>query len=243
MFPSDYEEFIFKSRYARWLESENRREDWPETVNRYLDFMSESVPLGSTLRDLLFEDISEFRVMPSMRALMTSGPALLRDNTAGFNCAFLPVDSLRSFDEAMYILLCGTGIGFSVERFFTSQLPSVPRELKECGNMISVDDSKEGWAHATRQMIEHLSQGKIPRYNTDMVRPAGARLKTFGGRASGPEPLIELFEFLIALFKAAAGRNLSSLECHDIMCKIGEIVVVGGVRRSAMISLSDLDDV
>lgn len=242
MFPSDYEEFIYKSRYARWLDDENRREQWPETIDRYLDFMNHTVPLDDNLRANLFDAIVSFKVMPSMRALMTSGPALLRDNTAGFNCAFLPVDSARSFDEAMYILLCGTGVGFSVEWMFTRQLPVIRKTMKMSGNVIVVGDSKEGWAHATRQLIEELYQGRIPRYNTDLVREAGARLKTFGGRASGPEPLIELFEFLIATFMDAAGRQLTSLECHDIMCKIGEIVVVGGVRRSAMISLSDLDD-
>lgn len=241
-FPSDYEEFIFKSRYARWRDDLNRRENWPETVDRYLDFMAEQVTLTESLRKDLFENIVRFRVMPSMRALMTAGTALARDNTAGFNCAFLPVDSLRAFDEAMYILLCGTGVGFSVERIFTEQLPIIPKDFHVAEHTIVVQDSKEGWAIATRELISFLADGLIPFYDPSLVREEGARLKTFGGRASGPEPLIDLFKFLIQLFVQASGRQLKPIECHDIMCKIGEIVVVGGVRRSAMISLSDLDD-
>ena len=241
-FPSDYEEFIHKSRYARWIENENRRENWPGTVGRYFDFMEQRVALGDGERDRLERAVLNFDVMPSMRALMTAGPALARDNTAGFNCAFTIIDSLRSFDEAMYILLCGSGIGFSVEREFTQELPVVPSELKESGNLIGVDDSKEGWARSLRFLLEELFDGRIPKWDTGLVRPAGARLKTFGGRASGPEPLEDLFRFTIDLVKNARGRQLKPIECHDLLCKIGEIVVVGGVRRSAMISLSDLDD-
>ena len=241
-FPSDYEEFIFKSRYARWRDDLGRREDWPETVNRFLDFMATKVHLSDVLRSYLFGKISRFETMCSMRALMTAGPALDRDNTAGFNCAFLPIDDLRAFDEAMYILLCGTGVGFSVERANTDQLPKLPEDLAPSAYVIVVQDSKEGWAEATRDLISCLFDGLVPGYDTSLVRPEGARLKTFGGRASGPGPLIELFQFIIRTVTAAAGRKLKPIECHDIMCKIGEIVVVGGVRRSAMISLSDLDD-
>jgi ribonucleoside-diphosphate reductase alpha chain len=185
--------------------------------------------------------ILSLEVMPSMRALMTAGPALARDNTAGYNCSYLPVDDLKSFDEAMFILLCGTGVGFSVERQFISKLPEVP-QLFESDTVIVVKDSKEGWAKAFRQVIALLYSGEIPQWDVSKVRPAGAKLKTFGGRASGPAPLVDLFNFTIRTFKEAQGRKLSSLECHDIMCKIGEVVVVGGVRRSAMISLSNLSD-
>lgn len=240
VFPSDYEEFIYKSRYARWLDHEGRREEWFETVNRYLNFMSQRFAVPDPRR--LFDAIASFEVMPSMRALMTAGPALDRDNTAGFNCSFLPVDDPRAFDEAMYILLCGTGVGFSVERQFVEQLPVVPKVLEPVGYNILVGDSKEGWAASLRELITCLFEGQIPGLNTDLVREAGARLKTFGGRASGPEPLRELYHFVVKTFQNARGRQLTPLECHDIMCKIGEIVIVGGVRRSAMISLSDLDD-
>ncbi len=180
--------------------------------------------------------------MPSMRAMMTAGPALERDNTAGYNCSYLPIDDVKAFDEAMYILLCGTGVGFSVERQYITRLPEIPDKLFDSSTTIVVKDSKEGWAKALRQVIALLYSGEIPKWDVSRVRPAGARLKTFGGRASGPGPLEDLFRFVISKFKQASGRKLNSLECHDILCKIGEIVVVGGVRRSAMISLSNLSD-
>lgn len=242
-----YEQFIFKSRYARYLEAESRREDLEETVDRYLDFMGEHLGtkhgyhVDDALRLELFNGIHDFESMPSMRALMTAGPALKRDNTAGFNCSYLPIDHTRSFDEAMYILLCGSGVGFSVESRYTTKLPVVP-ELGPINETIVVADSKEGWAIALRELIDYLYAGFLPKWDTSLVRKAGERLKTFGGRASGPEPLIELFEFVIRTFVNAQGRQLRPIECHDIMCKIGDIVVVGGVRRSAMISLSDLHD-
>lgn len=233
-----YQEFIHKSRYARWLEKEGRREDWDETVERYLDFFEFS---GDLRRDL-FRSIHGLEVMPSMRALMTAGPALRRCNVAGYNCAYLPVDNLRSFDEAMYILMCGTGVGFSVEDKYVSKLPVVSETLEKSDTVIKVGDSKEGWAKSLRELLALLMWGQIPSWDVSGVRPAGARLKTFGGRASGPAPLEDLFHFAINIFKTARGRKLSTLECHDLMCKIGDVVVVGGVRRSAMISLSDLND-
>ena len=240
---SDYSNFIATSRYARWLEEENRREMWDETVTRYTDFMRERTPesLQNKIKDV-HKGILNLELAPSMRALMTSGPALERCNVAGFNCAYLPVDSLRSFDETMYILLCGTGVGFSVERQYTDKLPSVNEHFEESGTVISVADSKAGWARALRELIALLFSGQIPKWDTSKVRPAGARLKTFGGRASGPEPLIDLFNFVIRVITSAAGRKLRPIECHDLICKIAEVVVVGGVRRSALISLSDLED-
>jgi ribonucleoside-diphosphate reductase alpha chain len=187
------------------------------------------------------EAILGLEVMPSMRALMTAGPALDRDNTAGYNCSYLPIDDPKSFDEAMFILLCGTGVGFSVERQFISKLPEIP-DLFDSETVVVVKDSKEGWAKSFRQVLALLWAGEIPKWDISRVRPAGARLKTFGGRASGPAPLVDLFNFVIKIFKDAQGRKLSSLECHDIMCKVGEVIVMGGVRRSAMISLSNLSD-
>jgi len=238
--PTDYQAFIHTSRYARWLEKEGRRESWSETVDRYMGHV-----VGYDIDHDTYNEIREailgLEVMPSMRAMMTAGPALERDNTAGYNCSYLPVDDPKSFDEAMYILLCGTGVGFSVERQFISKLPEVP-ELFESDTTVVVKDSKEGWAKAFRQVLALLWAGEIPRWDVTRVRPAGARLKTFGGRASGPAPLVDLFNFAITIFKEAQGRKLSSIECHDLMCKIGEVVVVGGVRRSAMISLSNLSD-
>jgi len=247
-FPSDYEEFIYKSRYSRWLADKGRREDWPETVDRYVSFVTDHVAntTGYSLTEDEINDLGHailnFEVMPSMRALMTAGPALARDNTAGYNCSYIPVDDPKAFDEAMFILLCGTGVGFSVEEQNVRKLPEVPEEMFDSDTTIVVKDSKEGWAKALRQLIALLYSGEIPKWDTSKVRPAGARLKTFGGRASGPQPLIDLFNFTVAIFRSAKGRKLSSLECHDIMCKIGQVVVVGGVRRSAMISLSDLGD-
>lgn len=242
-----YQSYIHKSRYARYLDDKGRREHWPETVKRYFDFIEGQLKskhgydLGS-LRDDLESAVVNLEVMPSMRSLMTAGEALERDNTAGYNCSYLPVDDPKAFDEAMFILLCGTGVGFSVERQFISKLPEVPENIYDSETVIVVKDSKEGWAKALRQLIALLYSGECPKWDVSRVRPAGARLKTFGGRASGPQPLVDLFQFVSKTFKAAHGRRLNSLECHDIMCKIGEVVVVGGVRRSAMISLSNLSD-
>ncbi len=239
--PTDYQAFIHTSRYARWLEKEGRRETWDETVERYMDKVVRPVLGNDSYVNQLRKAILSLEIMPSMRAMMTAGPALERDNTSGYNCSYLPVDDPKSFDEAMFILLCGTGVGFSVERQFISKLPEVP-ELFNSDTTIVVKDSKEGWAKAFRQVLALLWAGEIPQWDVSKVRPAGARLKTFGGRASGPAPLIDLFNFVVKIFKDSQGRKLSSLECHDIMCKIGEVVVVGGVRRSAMISLSNLSD-
>ena len=241
--PTDYQNFIATSRYARWLDDEGRRETWSETVTRYVDYMSEKVGIDENTSNEIWVAIHNLDVMPSMRALMTAGPALDRDNTAGYNCSYLPVDDIKSFDEAMYILLCGTGVGFSVERQYVDKLPEVPEVLSDSQTTIVVRDSKEGWARAFRMLIALLYAGEIPTYDVSMIRPAGARLKTFGGRASGPAPLVDLFKFTINMFKEAKGRKLSSYDCHSIMCKVGEIVVVGGVRRSAMISLSNLSDI
>ena len=238
-----YQEFIHKSRYAKYLEDHQRREHWTETVDRYIKYIKSHVPKS------VHEHVDEARqyivakeVMPSMRALMTAGEALDRDNTCGYNCSYLPIDDVKAFDETMFILMCGTGVGFSVERQYVSKLPEIPETLYDNDITIVVRDSKEGWSKAFRQLIALLYSGEVPKWDTSRVRPAGARLKKFGGRASGPEPLVELFEFTVNLFKQAAGRKLTSVECHDLMCKIGEVVVVGGVRRSAMISLSNLTD-
>ena len=245
--PTDYQAFIHTSRYARWLDDEQRRETWSETVERYIDNVVGKTLQGtdglsaSAVKDIR-EAILSLDVMPSMRALMTSGPALERDNTAGYNCSYLPVDDPKSFDEAMFILLCGTGVGFSVERQYITKLPEVPELMFDSDTTIVVKDSKEGWAKALRQLIALLYSGEVPSWDVSKVRPAGAKLKTFGGRASGPAPLVDLFNFVVSVFKKASGRKLSSIECHDLMCKIGEVVVVGGVRRSAMISLSNLSD-
>ena len=240
--PTDYQAFIHKSRYARWLEKEGRRETWQETVTRYMDNIVRPVSGDNTYITQIEEAILSLNVMPSMRSLMTAGPAALRDNTAMYNCSYLAVKSMKSFDQAMFILLCGTGVGFSVERQYIDKLPEIPEQLFNSDTTIVVKDSKEGWAKALRQLIALLYSGEVPKWDTSKVRPAGARLKTFGGRASGPAPLIDLFNFVIHTFKNSTGRKLASIECHDIMCKIGEVVVVGGVRRSAMISLSNLSD-
>ena len=243
-----YQTFIAKSRYSRFIDTSNRREHWPETVDRYMGFMRKHLDtkMGYHMPQELFNElhsaILNHEVMPSMRAVMTAGEALARDNTAGYNCSYLPVDDVKSFDEAMYILLCGTGVGFSVESKYVSKLPDVPALMFNSDTTIVVSDSKAGWAKALRQILALLYSGEIPKWDVSKVRPAGTRLKTFGGRASGPEPLVDLFKFVTSKFQGAAGRKLTSLECHDIMCKIGEVVVVGGVRRSAMISLSDLSD-
>ena len=243
-----YQEYIAKSRYCRFVEAEGRREDWFETVDRYMDFMKNHLEtkhnhvMPMETDSEMREAIKNLEVVPSMRAIMAAGKALDRDNTAGYNCSYMPVDDPKAFDEAMYILLCGTGVGFSVEHKYVDKLPEIPDQLFDSETTIVVPDSKEGWAKSLRQVIALLYSGEIPQWDTSKVRPAGARLKTFGGRASGPEPLHELFKFVITRFKGAAGRKLNTLECHDIMCKVAEVVVVGGVRRSAMISLSDLED-
>ena len=243
-----YNTFIAKSRYSRYLDDKGRREHWNETVKRYFDFMEKHLVqkqkyiLSPELRKELEQAVVNLEVVPSMRAVMTAGPALERQNVAAFNCSYLPIDDPKAFDEAMYILLCGTGVGFSVEQQYVKKLPEVPEQLFDSKSTVVVSDSKEGWAKSLRQLIALLYSGEIPKFDTSRVRPAGARLKTFGGRASGPGPLEELYKFCVLKFKGATGRRLTSLECHDILCKIGEVVVVGGVRRSAMISLSDLTD-
>ena len=243
----DYQTFIHQSRYARWLDKEKRRETWAETVDRYLEFMqghllkSHNYKIPIKLYVNLRSAILELEVMPSMRALMSAGLALERENIAGFNCAYLAVDDPRAFDEALYILLCGTGVGFSVERDYTSKLPIIPPQVA-CDLVIKVGDSKRGWAEAYREVLDALWMGYVPTWDMSAVRPSGSRLKTFGGRASGPEPLDRLFRFTVQTFKAATGRKLNSIECHDLMCMVADTVVVGGVRRAAMISLSTLYD-
>jgi len=244
--PTSYQQYIHKSRYARFIEEEKRRESWTETVSRYINFISNH--LKSKHKHIipnkgeLEEAIINLDVMPSMRALMTAGPALDRDHTAGYNCSYIPIDSVRSFDEVMYILLCGTGVGFSVERNNVEKLPKIAETMEQSDTVIVVEDSKTGWAKAYKELIAMLYTGQIPKIDVNKVRPAGARLKTFGGRASGPQPLVNLFDFTINTFKNAVGRQLDCLEAHDIVCKIGEVVVVGGVRRSALISLSSIQD-
>ena len=244
--PTGYQQYIHKSRYARFIEEEKRRESWTETVSRYFDFMSGHLKSKHKHiipnRAELEEAVINLDVMPSMRALMTAGPALERDHTAGYNCSYIPIDSVRSFDEVMYILLCGTGVGFSVERNNVEKLPRIAETMEQSDTVIVVEDSKTGWAKAYKELIAMLYTGQIPKIDVNKVRPAGARLKTFGGRASGPQPLVNLFDFTINTFKNAVGRQLDCLEAHDIVCKIGEVVVVGGVRRSALISLSSIQD-
>ena len=246
--PTLYQEFIYKSRYAKFMDSEQRRENWSETVSRYFNFMEKhllekhSYQLSKKERAELEEAVLNLEVMPSMRALMTAGPALERDNTCAYNCSYITVDDPKAFDEAMLILMNGTGVGFSVERQYCQKLPEVPDQMFESETVITVKDSKEGWAKGYRQLIALLYSGEVPKWDLSQLRGAGARLKTFGGRSSGPGPLDDLFKFTIKIFRNAVGRKLNSLECHDIMCKIGEVVVVGGVRRSAMISLSNLTD-
>ena len=240
--PTEFQQFIALSRYARWLPEENRRETWGETVFRYVENIVKIEGMDEDTDKAISDAILSLEVMPSMRSMMTAGKAAMRDNTCMYNCSYLPVDDPKSFDEAMFILLCGTGVGFSVERQYVSKLPDVPDRLFDSGTIVEVKDSKEGWAKAYRQVLSLLWAGEIPKWDVSKVRPSGAKLKTFGGRASGPAPLVDLFNFTIQKFKGAVGRKLSSIECHDIMCKIGEVVVVGGVRRSAMISLSNLSD-
>jgi ribonucleotide reductase class II len=248
MLPTDYQSYLHKSRYARFLDHEGRRENWDETVTRYFDYFEQELDehhgylITPTLRSELYDAVLNLHVMPSMRAMMTAGDAARRDNLSIYNCAYLPIDRPKAFAEALYILMCGTGVGFSVERQVVKRLPQVPVTLARTDELIVVQDSKQGWAQAYLDLVELLYAGYIPKVDTSLVRPAGARLKTFGGRASGPEPLLQLFEFTTRTFAHALGRHLTSLECHEIMCKVGEIVVVGGVRRSAEISLSNLSD-
>lgn len=245
---NDYRNFIHLSRYARWLPEVGRRETWPETVGRYFDFFSKHLEentkykMEHSIRRVLEKAVLHNEIMPSMRALMTAGPALEQNNIAGYNCSYLAVDHPKSFDEALYILMHGTGLGFSVERQFVSKLPLIPNELEEVDSTIVVQDSKEGWQKSYRKLIGALYAGDIPKWDMSKVREKGARLNTFGGRASGPEPLIDLFNFTVSVFKEAAGHKLNSYQAHRIMCKVAEIVVVGGVRRSALISLSNLSD-
>jgi len=247
--PTEYQSFIHMSRYSRWLEEEGRRESWSETVNRLISFFKKHIDnnYDGVIKKKEWNDLEEailsLQVMPSMRALMTSGDALDRENVAGYNCSYIPIDSPRAFDEVLYILMNGTGVGFSVERQYADKLPTVPDvEFEHTEDVVSVVDSKEGWAKAFRDLVSYLYTGRVPKIDVNKVRPAGKRLKTFGGRASGPQPLVDLFDFTILKFKSARGRKLSSMECHDIVCKTGEVVVVGGVRRSALISLSNLSD-
>ena len=248
MLPTLYQEFIYKSRYAKWLWDENRRENWDETVARYFNFFDEHIKdvTGYTVtkedRKQLEDAVLNLEIMPSMRCLMTAGEALKRENVAGYNCSYVAVDNPRSFDEILYVLMNGTGVGFSVESKFVDQLPIVSDSFHDTETNIVVADSKLGWAKSLKELIHLLYAGQVPRWDLSKVRPAGAPLKTFGGRASGPAPLEDLFKFCVATFKKAAGRRLNTLEAHDIVCKIAEIVVVGGVRRSALISLSDLSD-
>ena len=248
--PTDYQKFIHKSRYARWIDEENRRETWNETVSRFFNFMVDHVKYTTDV-DLSKNDtikqvkqaILELQVMPSMRSLMTAGPALKRENIAGYNCSYIPIDNPKSFDEVLYILMNGTGVGFSVERQYINNLPTIPDQpFEDTEDVISVADSKEGWARSFKDLIGYLYSNRVPKLDFSKIRPAGERLKTFGGRASGPQPLQDLFEFTTGVFKNAQGRKLSSIECHDIVCKTGEVVVVGGVRRSALLSLSNLTD-
>ena len=246
--PNDYQNFIALSRYARWLPEKNRRETWKETVARYFDFMEEHLKentdheLDSVTRKILEEAVFNLDVMPSMRALMTAGKALKLSNIAGYNCAYLSVDHPKAFDECLYILMNGTGVGFSVEEEQVKKLPEIASEIIDVDDTIVVQDSKEGWQSGYRKLIRYLFDGEVPKWDMSKVRKKGARLNTFGGRASGPEPLAELFQFTVGIFKEATGRNLNSYECHRLMCKIAEVVVVGGVRRSALISLSNLND-
>jgi len=240
-----YQQYIHKSRYARYIPELKRREHWDETVERFVSFVASKISnnvLTTEVRNNIKNAIVDMKVMPSMRAMMTAGLALDRDNTAGYNCSYLPIDDAKAFDEAMVILMNGTGVGFSVERQYVNKLPEIPEEIYDTDTTITVRDSKEGWGKALRMLIALLYSGELPKWDLSKLRPAGTVLKTFGGRSSGPAPLDELFHFVVNVFKGAKGRKLTSIECHDIMCKIGEVVVVGGVRRSAMISLSNLSD-
>ena len=246
--PTQYQNFIHLSRYSRWVEEKGRRETWNETVNRYFDFFDTHLKekhkykLTADLRNELYDAVLNLEIMPSMRVLMTAGEALRRDNVAGYNCSYLAVNRVRAFDEIMYILMCGTGVGFSVECQYVEKLPTIAEEFTQSDTTIIVEDSKIGWAKAYKELVSLLIGGQVPKWDMSKIRPAGARLKTFGGRASGPGPLDDLFRFTVETFRGALGRKLTSIEAHDLVCKIAEIVVVGGVRRSALISLSNLTD-
>lgn len=246
--PTQYQEYIYLSRYSRYLWPKHRRESWEETVTRYIDFFEKHLQdnhtytLPISLRNELTTSVLSLSVMPSMRALSTAGAALDRDNVAGYNCAYTAIDNIRAFDEILYILMCGTGVGYSVERQYTSKLPDVAEDFYPTNTIISVRDSRVGWASAFKELLSLLYTGMIPKWDMSLLRPAGAPLKTFGGRSSGPEPLDELFSFTVELIKNAAGRKLTSIECHDLVCKVADVVVSGGVRRSALISLSNLSD-
>ncbi len=246
--PTTYQEYIHLSRYARWDYDLGRRETWDETVGRYFNFFTDwleekhEYKLENGQRAELENAVKELKIMPSMRCLMTAGPALKKENVAGYNCSYVKVDSPRSFDEILYVLMNGTGVGFSVEQEYTNQLPVVPDEFYDTDTVVVVADSKLGWAKAFKELVSLLYGGLIPKWDVSKVRPAGSPLKTFGGRASGPQPLEDLFNFTINTFRNATGRKLHPIECHDIVCKTAEIVVVGGVRRSALISLSNLND-
>ena len=237
-----YQQYIAISKYARFIEEEGRRETWDESVDRYIQYFSDKFPVASNELIKAAKMMKQLGVVPSMRAIMTAGPALDRDNIAGYNCSYLAVDDPKAFDEALYVLMCGTGVGYSVERKFVEKLPEVPSDLHTTDEVFKVDDSKIGWAKGMRKLVSRLYAGEIPSWDLSDIRPAGARLKVFGGRASGPDPLENLFRFTVGVFKKAAGRKLTSLEAHDVMCAVAAAVVVGGVRRSAMISLSDLVD-
>lgn len=249
--PTDYQGFIHTSRYARWNDEEKRRETWEETVKRYFDFFDSHIEENFNKKSLqeyrenrqeLEEAVLNLEVMPSMRCLMTAGPALKRDNVAGYNCSYVAVDNPKVFDEIMYILMCGTGVGFSVERQYINQLPVIAEEFYDTATTIVVPDNRIGWATSFRELISLLYNGKIPKWDLSKIRGPGVRLRTFGGRASGPAPLDQLFRYCVAVFREAAGRRLNSIECHDIVCKVADVVIVGGVRRSALISLSNLSD-
>ena len=248
MLPTEYQQFIHLSRYARWDYDKGRRETWDETIERYFDFFTRHLEknykfkLDNGERVGLEKAVKELQVMPSMRCLMTAGPALEKENVSGYNCSYIKVDHIRSFDEILYVLMNGTGVGFSVEEEYVKKLPTIPEELYETDTTIVVADSKLGWARSFKELISLLYGGHIPKWDVSKVREAGAPLKTFGGRASGPAPLVDLFNFTVDTFKVAVGRKLRPIEAHDIVCKTAEIVVVGGVRRSALISLSDLND-
>ena len=246
--PTQFQQFIHLSRYSRWLEEENRRETWEETVNRYFKFFdghlkeNTKCKLDKAVREELRQAILNLEIMPSMRSLMTAGEALERDHTAGYNCSYVAINRVRAFDEILYILMCGTGVGFSVERQYVDKLPTIAEQFTDSDTTIIVQDSKAGWAKAYKELVSLLIGGQVPKWDVSKVRASGARLKTFGGRASGPQPLVDLFRFTVDVFKRSAGRKLTSIECHDIVCKVAEVVVVGGVRRSALISLSNLTD-
>ncbi len=239
----EYSNYIALSRYSRWDDNKKRRETWEEVVERWATYWENKLPvMKDTIRGELQPAIVNMEVMPSMRSLMTAGPALERDEVAGYNCAYTAIDSIRAFDEILYVLMCGTGVGFSVERKYVKNLPVIAEEFQDTDSCITFSDSKMGWAVGFRELLSMLQAGRVPKLDYSKVRPAGARLKTFGGRASGPEPLKDLCNFSIQMFKNARGRKLNSFEAHELVCKIAEIVVVGGVRRSALISLSDLED-